>query len=220
MWISVNLLDLHASKRRIRPAQESSGLKMEDRGVHRLSIVRFSPYIHGFWSHCVFFSAGLDACLGPRAPCVVQCVMVAQSWCVSVLGWRSIRKDLAGGLVEMKLLCRAFHFWRSSCSCLSDDFPLGTILSWQRASILWLRWPWMRVGVGTVSRIKKDLAVLTVLCLFVLLCFFSLRFSVFSQLTYRCWSHCSVLLLQHPHNSSVTSLADRGKRVRVSLCIA
>lgn len=110
MWISVNLLDLHASKRRIRPAQESSGLKMEDRGVHRLSIVRFSPYIHGFWSHCVFFSAGLDACLGPRAPCVVQCVMVAQSWCVSVLGWRSIRKDLAGGLVEMKLLSRAFHF--------------------------------------------------------------------------------------------------------------
>lgn len=56
---------------------------MEDRGVHRLSIVRFSPYIHGFWSHCVFFSAGLDACLGPRAPCVVQCDGCSKLVCFS-----------------------------------------------------------------------------------------------------------------------------------------
>ena len=36
--------DLHASERRIRPAQESSQLKREDRGVCGLNILRFSLF--------------------------------------------------------------------------------------------------------------------------------------------------------------------------------
>lgn len=192
---------------------------MEDRGVHRLSIVRFSPYIHGSWSHCVFFSAGLDACLGPRHRvwwCSVWWLLRAgafQPWAGD-----TTRKDLAGSLVEMKLLSKAFHFWRSRCMCFSNDFPLGTIVSWQRATILWLRWPWMRVGIGTASWIKKDLAVLTVLCLSVLLCFFlSVLFSASSHIHGEAIAMCfSCSTLTPP----LLQALQTGRRVGVSLCMA
>lgn len=39
-WTAVILLDLHATERRVGPAQEGSELKMEERGVCRLSTIR------------------------------------------------------------------------------------------------------------------------------------------------------------------------------------
>lgn len=39
-WTAVILLDLHATERRVGPAREGSELKMEERGVCRLSTIR------------------------------------------------------------------------------------------------------------------------------------------------------------------------------------